>query len=143
MGQFKHTIILVFGLIVLSSSSKSIVHSEAGDVLEAPSFGGCRGTYRIVPPGISILLMYLGIVVRLMRLHSRAVRHILIKEWLEDDDLISLLNKPHKGTQHAYFTGLDGCIILSSSCHPVLPSLAPLVMTTSVSGLSVLPKKGE
>src|SRR5216117_3446945 len=54
------TIILVLGLIVLSSSSKSMVHPEAEDVLDAPSLGGCNGTYLIVPPGISILLIYLG-----------------------------------------------------------------------------------
>ncbi len=54
------TIILVFGLIVLSSSSKSIVHPDAEVVLDAPSLGGCNGTYLIVPPGISILLIYLG-----------------------------------------------------------------------------------
>lgn len=39
-----HTIILVLGLIAFSSSSKSIVHSEAGEVLVAPSLGGWRGT---------------------------------------------------------------------------------------------------
>lgn len=34
------TIILVLGLIVFSNSSKSIDHSEAGEVLVAPSLGG-------------------------------------------------------------------------------------------------------
>lgn len=38
------TIIFVLGLMVFSSSSKSIVHSEAGEVLVAPSLGGWRGT---------------------------------------------------------------------------------------------------
>lgn len=40
VGPRKLTIILVLGLIVLSSSWKSIVHSEAGEVLVAPSLGG-------------------------------------------------------------------------------------------------------
>lgn len=53
------TIIFVLELMVFSSSSKSTVHSDAGEVLIAPSLGGCRGTYRMVPPGISILLIYL------------------------------------------------------------------------------------
>ena len=54
-----HTIILVFGLMALSNSSMSIVHSAAEDVLVAPSFGGWSGTYLTVPPGISMLLRYL------------------------------------------------------------------------------------
>lgn len=53
------TIILVLGLIVFSSWSKSMVHSAADDVLVAPSLGGCSGTYLILPPGISMLLIYL------------------------------------------------------------------------------------
>jgi hypothetical protein len=96
----------------------------------------------MVPPGISILLMYLAMVVR-VKLHSRAGRRILIEEWLEDNDLISVLNESHKGTQHAYLTELDGYIKLAFAYGPGLPSLAPLVMTTSVSGLIVLPKNGE
>jgi hypothetical protein len=53
------TIIFVLVLMVSSNWSKSMVHLAAEEVLDAPSFGGCIGTYRMVPPGISILLMYL------------------------------------------------------------------------------------
>lgn len=54
-----HTIILVFEFMVLSNSSKSMVHCEAEEVFSAPSLGGCSGTYLTFPPGISMLLMYL------------------------------------------------------------------------------------
>lgn len=38
------TIILVFGVMARSSSSKSMVQLAADDVAVAPSEGGCRGT---------------------------------------------------------------------------------------------------
>lgn len=38
------TIILVLGVMALSSSSKSMVQLAADDVLDAPSAGGCMGT---------------------------------------------------------------------------------------------------
>lgn len=53
------TIILVLGVTARSSSSKSIVQLAADEVVVAPSPGGCIGTKTILPPGISILLMYL------------------------------------------------------------------------------------
>lgn len=61
----------------------------------------------MVPPGISMLLMYLSCV-------SVSNDHeldddVLIKERLEDDDFISRFDEAHKGTQHAFIgTGGDG-----------------------------------
>lgn len=94
------TIIFVFELIVFSSSSKSIVHSDAGEVLVAPSLGGWRGTYRIVPPGISMLLMYLYSA--LERLEAQGQGSLLVKEGLEDDDLVSWFDESHESTQHSW-----------------------------------------
>lgn len=53
------TIILVRGVMASSSSSKSMAQSAAEEVSFAPELGGCRGTWTILPPGISMLLMYL------------------------------------------------------------------------------------
>ena len=59
MGVEEPTIMRVWGLIAASSAFMSIDQSAADEVLVAPSFGGCKGTYRIFPPGISMLLIYL------------------------------------------------------------------------------------
>ena len=95
------TIILVLGLIVLSSSSKSMVHPEAEDVLDAPSLGGCNGTYLIVPPGISILLIYLGDR-SVFKTDRRRTTLILVEKRFKNNDLVSWLNKGHESAQHAW-----------------------------------------
>jgi hypothetical protein len=67
---------------------------------------------------------------------------LLVKEWLEDDDFVARLNKGHEGAEHAY---LDISSLPSNRrCQRgSSPSLAPVVMVTSVSGSSVRPQKGE
>lgn len=53
----------------------------------------------MVPPGISILLMYLW-----GRQHENATimrDNLLVEKWLEDDDLVSGLDESHKRTQHS------------------------------------------
>ena len=52
------TIIFVLGVMDFSSTSKSMVHSPADRVSSMPVLGGCIGTYTILAPGISMLLMY-------------------------------------------------------------------------------------
>lgn len=74
--------------------------------------------------------------------------HILVKEGLKDDDLITRLNESHKGAQHSYNRPpmLELATILSTSLQSIQvnsPSLAPVVMVTSVSGLIFRPQKGE
>lgn len=60
------SIILVFGLMAFSSRNMSIVQSAADDTSVPPFLGGWRGTYRIMPPGISMLEMYLDFAQLLM-----------------------------------------------------------------------------
>lgn len=56
------TIIFVFWVMAFSSRDMSIVQSAADDTSVPPFLGGWRGTYRIVPPGISMFEMYLDYI---------------------------------------------------------------------------------
>ena len=78
-----------------------MVHPEAEDVLDAPSLGGCNGTYLIVPPGISILLIYLGDM-SVFKTDRRMTTLILVEKRFKNNDLVSWLNKAHESTQHAW-----------------------------------------
>lgn len=74
-------------------------------------------------------------------------RNLLVEEWLKDDDLVTGLNEAHESTQHSYRDGLESAAHIrynSENCDNILPpSLAPVVIETSVSGFSVRPKNGE
>lgn len=116
------TIIFVLGVIAFSSSSKSTVHSADDDVRVAPSFGGCRGTYTIFPPGISMLLMYLD--------HS----------WQTDClDIGEMTHWSKNGSK--IMTSSPGSMNAMNALS--MPSFAPVVIVTSVSGLSFRPQKGS
>jgi hypothetical protein len=69
------------------------------------------------------------------------VKFALIKEWLKYNNLVALFNKAHECRQHAYQSGKSSSLCSSLSYNP--PSFAPVVIVTSVSGLSCRPKKGE
>ena len=93
------TIMRVCGLMAFSSAVMSMVQSAAEVVLVAPSLGGWRGTYFIVPPGISILDMYLGDFS--IKLQLTPNRDLLVEEWFEYYNLVSRLDKTHERTKHA------------------------------------------
>lgn len=118
----------------------STVHSAADEVLVAPSFGGWSGTYLTVPPGISILLRYLSKMLVQPTKNISFYGGLLVKEGLENDNFVALLNKAHEGTQHPYRLSVA---TLPAPPRAPLPSFAPLVIVTSVSGFRVLPKEGE
>lgn len=86
-----------------------MVQSAAEDVLVAPVSGGCSGTYLMVPPGISMLLMYLPIFVLTRSCQSPAgfAVDVLVEEGLKDNDVVSRLDKGHESTQHACKGGVE------------------------------------
>lgn len=74
-----------------------------------------------------------------------ACRNLLVEEWLKDDDLVTGFNEAHKSTQHSYQDGPQSAAHVrynSENCD-IPPSLAPVVIETSVSGFKVRPKNGE
>ena len=111
------TIIFVLGENAASSWAISIVHSEASQVCVAPFSGGCNGTYLTVPPGISISAMYLPL--------SAVLSHTPVYAHWSKYGSKTITSSP--GSTKAMKA-------LNS------PSLAPEVMTISVSGLSFFPK---
>ena len=58
------TIMRVLSVMAARSSSMLIFQADDEVVLVAPEEGGCIGTQTTLPPGISMLLMYLGGVIR-------------------------------------------------------------------------------
>ena len=77
-----------------------MAHSDADVVSTSPRGGGCKGTYLMTPPAIWILLIYLHFRV-IHKSSSLIPSIILVKEWLDNDDLVFGLNKSHKRTEHA------------------------------------------
>lgn len=64
----------------------------------------------------------------------------LVKEGLENNDLISLLDESHESAQHSF------TLVSSQALGPdqiISPSFAPVVIVTSVSGFSWRSKNGE
>ncbi len=97
------TSIFVLGVMAFSSSSKSMVHSAADEVLVLPSLGGCIGTKTIFPPGISMLLIYLERASDTVAKDAlREGTSSLVEEWLEDNDFFARLNECHERAQHAF-----------------------------------------
>lgn len=74
------------------------------------------------------------------------ILNLLVEEGLKDNDLITGFNKSHESTEHSY-NGIKP--LVPHEAHrtiPIcqnIPSFAPVVIVTSVSGFKVLPKKGE
>lgn len=136
------TSILVLAVMAASSSDMLIVQFAAEEVRVAPSLGGSRGTYFMVPPDISMLEMYWskkGSKIMTSSPGSMKPMNALSMPKQESDvgeerRGLGIQGKRWRTPKHTHVVMLE---------ERLSPSLAPVVIVTSVSGSSFLPKNGE
>lgn len=116
------TIILVFGVIVPAKLWISSVHSAAEELSVAPRTGGVSGTYLTMPPANCMLRIYL----------ETLIGNAIISSF----NYMTYWSKKGSNTMTSWPGSMKAIMALS------IPSFAPVVMDTSVSGSICLPKYG-